>query len=34
MKTNADTLLDNRNTTISEGSEIKLRTSGRILDNR
>jgi len=34
MKTNADTLHDNRNSTIPKGIEIKLKTSGRILDNR
>jgi len=30
MKTNADTLHDNRNTIIRQWSKIKLRTSGRI----
>jgi hypothetical protein len=34
MKTNADTLHDNINTTIHKGIEIKLKTSGKILDNR
>jgi hypothetical protein len=34
MKTNADSLHDNINKSIPKGGGIKLRTSGRMQDNR